>query len=103
MAKAFIAVLMLFAIYGSATYWFGQGAGDELPPLKTVEIARGDIEYSIDATGTVEPEEVVDVGAQVAGKVESLGTDPRHPERAIDYGSPVEVGTVLARIDDSIY
>jgi HlyD family secretion protein len=103
MAKAFVAVLMLFAVYGSATYWFGRGATGELPPLKTAEITRGDIEYTIDATGTVEPEEVVDVGAQVAGKVAGLGTDPRHPERTIDYGSPVEVGTVLARIDDSLY
>ena len=67
------------------------------------EVERGDLEFTIDATGTVEPEEVVDVGAQVAGKIESLGTDPRHPTRTIDYGSPVEVGTVLARIDDSLY
>ena len=88
---------------GRPTYWFGGDGGDKLPPLRTAEVVRGDLEYTIDATGTVEPEEVVDVGAQVAGKIESLGTDPRHPERTIDYGSPVEVGTVLARIDDSLY
>jgi HlyD family secretion protein len=103
MTKVFIALLMLVAVSGSATYWFGRDADDQLPPLRTADVVRGDLEYTIDATGTVEPEEVVDVGAQVAGKIESLGTDPRHPERTIDYGSPVQVGTVLARIDDSLY
>jgi len=103
MTKAILGLLMLIALSGSATYWFGRDSGTDLPPLRTAEIVRGDLEFAIDATGTVEPEEVVDVGAQVAGKVASLGTDPRHPERTIDYGSPVEVGTVLARIDDSLY
>jgi len=103
MTKAILGLLMLIALSGSATYWFGRDGGTHLPALRTAEVVRGDLEFTIDATGTVEPEEVVDVGAQVAGKVASLGTDPRHPERTIDYGSPVEVGTVLARIDDSLY
>ncbi len=103
MTKAVFGLLMLIAVSGSATYWFGRDGGTQLPPLRTAEVVRGDLEYTIDATGTVEPEEVVDVGAQVAGKIEGLGIDPRHPERTIDYGSPVEVGTVLARIDDSLY
>ena len=36
-------------------------------------------------------------------KIQSLGVDPRDAKRTIDYGSPVNVGTVLARIDDSLY
>ena len=57
----------------------------------------------ITATGTVEPEEIVDVGAQVTGMITSLGADPDSPGKTIDFGSRVEVGTVLARIDDAIY
>ncbi len=103
MTKAALVVLVIFAVTGSAAVWYQRDTGTHLPPLRTAEVARGDLEFAIDATGTVEPEEVVDVGAQVAGRIESLGTDPRDPTRTIDYGSPVEVGTVLARINDSLY
>jgi len=40
---------------------------------------------SISASGTIEPEEVVDVGAQVAGLIKSFGTDVQG--KTIDYGS----------------
>ena len=95
--------MFIVAVADRRLFGIGRDTDTQLPPLRTAEVVRGDLEFTIDATGTVEPEEVVDVGAQVAGKIESLGTDPRHPERTIDYGSPVEVGTVLARIDDSLY
>jgi HlyD family secretion protein len=49
----------------------------------------------------VEPEEVVDVGAQVAGKIVAFGQDRNG--KSVDYGSEVETGTVLAMIDDALY
>jgi HlyD family secretion protein len=70
-------------------------------PLQTVPVKRGDLVSVIGATGTVEPEEVVDIGAQVAGVIESFGKDA--DGKPVDYGSPVEEGTVLAHIDDSLY
>ena len=70
---------------------------------RTVIIQRGDVQSSISATGTIEPEEVVDIGAQVAGRIQTLGLDPEKASKSIDYGSSVDVGTILARIDDSIY
>jgi len=48
----------------------------------------------ITAVGTVEPERVVDVGAQVTGLIMEL---------KVDYGSNVESDTVLAKIDDTFY
>lgn len=82
-------------------YLRGQQAEESTATFKTAKVERGDLVVSISATGTVEPEEVVDVGAQVAGQIVSFGTDSAG--RAIDYGSQVEAGTVLARIDDSLY
>ena len=64
---------------------------------------------TISAAGTINPEAVVDVGAQISGKIISLGDDPRgktdpsYKGKTIDCGTPVEEGAVLARIDDAIY
>src|SRR5205823_5954069 len=51
--------------------------------------------------GTIEPVEVIGVGAQVAGLIRSFGKDK--DGNPIDYGSIVEEGTILARNDDSVY
>jgi HlyD family secretion protein len=69
--------------------------------FRTVPVKRGDLMATISATGTVEPEEVIDVGAQVAGKIVTFGKDKTG--KPVDYGSVVEKGMVLARIDDSLY
>ncbi|MCL4502993.1 MAG: hypothetical protein M1438_14255, partial [Deltaproteobacteria bacterium] len=54
----------------------------------TVPVKRGDLLASISATGTVEPEEVIDIGAQVAGRIVAFGKD-KHGKQ-VDYGSVVE-------------
>ena len=67
----------------------------------TAALKRGDLVATISATGTVEPEQVVDVGAQVTGIVRAFGRDAN--DNQVDYGSVVKEGTVLARIDDTLY
>jgi len=69
--------------------------------FSTASVTRGDLTAAISATGTVEPEDVIDVGAQVAGRIVFFGKDKNGKE--IDYGSEVEDGTVLAQIDDALY
>jgi HlyD family secretion protein len=102
MKKVLVLVVFLALVGGTGVaYW--RWAAEPAVSFRTAPIKHGDLLVTISATGTVEPEEVVDVGAQVAGKIESFGKDPRGDGRPIDYGSPVEEGTVLARIDDSLY
>ena len=78
-------------------------------PRRTAPITRGELRLTVRATGTVEPEKVVDVNAQVSGIVKSFGpdprgaTDPKFKDKTVDYNTPVEEGTVLAQIDDSAY
>lgn len=67
----------------------------------TAKVRRGDLKAVISATGTVEPEEVIDVGAQVGGKIVAFGRDKNG--QPVDYGSMVEAGTVLAQIEDALY
>jgi HlyD family secretion protein len=69
--------------------------------FKTATVKRGDVAATITASGTIEPVEVVDIGAQVAGIIKSFGTDING--NTIDYGSTVEKDAVLAKIDDSVY
>ena len=59
---------------------------------------RADVVSTIAASGTIEPEELVDVGSQVSGQIVAFGVDETGAEA--DYCSPVTNGTVLARIDD---
>ncbi len=68
--------------------------------FRTTKVIRGDLVTTIESTGTIEPEKVVDVGAQVSGQIISFGTDANG--KMIDYGSEVEEGMVLAKIDDAI-
>ena len=69
--------------------------------FKSEKIARGDLRSTISASGTIEPEELINVGAQVNGKIMSFGTDA--DGKIIDYGSRITSGMVLARIDDVLY
>jgi HlyD family secretion protein len=93
---AVVAVVAALALLGYLLRGSGTSAG-----FKTVQVKRGDLQATISATGTVEPEEVVDIGAQVAGKIVTFGKDK--DGKAVDYGSVVEAGMVLAKIDDALY
>src|SRR5437660_11989995 len=101
--KKMIIILVVLAVLGSAGGWLYYNADSRSPGFRTVQVERGELLATINATGTIEPEEVIDVGAQVAGQILSFGKDPRGNGKIIDYGSPVEKDTVLARIDESLY
>jgi HlyD family secretion protein len=81
--------------------WWVQARNNPKSSFRVAAVKRGDLMATITATGTIEPVEVVDVGAQVAGQIISFGKDK--DGKTIDYGSTVEEGTVLAQIDDSVY
>ena len=66
----------------------------------TTHVVRGDFVNKVQATGTLEPQELVDVGAQVTGEIKEFGTDLRG--KRVDYGSEVKAGQLLARIDDTL-
>lgn len=69
---------------------------------RVVAVQRKTISATISATGTLEPAEIIDVGAQVAGRVIEFGIDP-DTGRNLDFGSRVTKGMILARIDPSLY
>jgi HlyD family secretion protein len=99
LSKTLTCVTVLIAVIAIVLYI--HKSNDKTISYRTVPITRGDLTTTIQATGTVEPEGFVDVGAQVAGKIDSFGKDK--DGNTVDYGSVVEEGTILAVIDDSLY
>ena len=92
--------MLVILVLGGAGFVMQNRTTESAVVLRWAAIQRGDLVVTISATGTVEPEEVIDVGAQVAGQIMSFGTDV--DGKSVDYGSVIEVNTVLANIDASL-
>ena len=101
--KKILGLIIILLLGGGAAVAYWQRSSEPATVFRTAPVKRGDLMVTVSATGTVEPEEVVDVGAQVAGKIEYFGQDPHGGGKPIDYGSEVDEGTILAKIDDSLY
>ena len=87
-AKIIVAVVCLVAIAVTAWYFFKPQ--QQQPQYITSEVARGDIEDSVLATGVLEATKMVSVGAQVSGQVKKM---------YVKLGDPVKQGQLIAQID----
>src|SRR5688500_12282851 len=92
----FLLVVLGVVAVGGAWLMARKNGGDTT--FRTAAITRGEVISTIGATGVVQPEEVVDVGAQVAGQVEAFGKDVNGQQ--VDHGSRVAKDALLAQIDD---
>src|SRR5262249_14614077 len=101
MRRIGLAVLALLLVAGAFGIWYLRAANRPSVSFRTEPVIRGELVATISATGTLEPDEVIAVGAQVAGQIKEFGTGL--DGKPIDYGSAVDAGTVLARIDDSLF
>ena len=99
------AIVFLVVMGGSAalTIRYARDRMSALPELRTVKMQRRDLRITVRATGTVEPEEIVEVGATVSGKVVDFGIDVDYPNKPVDVGSRVSRDCVLLQIDRQIY
>jgi HlyD family secretion protein len=68
---------------------FKNGKNGELK-YRTETIGRGDIEALVVTSGTLNPIETIDIGAQVSGRIEKL---------LADFNSPVKKGEIVAELD----
>ena len=101
--KSLVVVLILGGIATACVMWYLKRNAAAVITYKTAPIQRGELLATISATGTLEPEEVVDVGAQVAGRIVNFGPDPAKATKTIDYNTEVNEGDVLAEIDSVLY
>ncbi|MFT3930902.1 MAG: efflux RND transporter periplasmic adaptor subunit [Spongiibacteraceae bacterium] len=88
-----------FSIIGlAAVGYFGWRkwvpAHDSIDQYQIASVQRGDVEDLVTATGTLQPREYVDIGAQVSGQLKKIH---------VEIGSVVSAGTLLAEIDPTVY
>ena len=82
-------------------YYAGRAPTNSATAYRVAPVHRGDVAPTISATGTLEAEDFINVGAQVAGLIVSFGKDIHGKQ--IDYNSVVEKDMVLACIDPVPY
>ncbi|MDR0634613.1 MAG: efflux RND transporter periplasmic adaptor subunit [Azoarcus sp.] len=73
---------------------FLPGSGNPAATYQFTAVERGDIEDVVTATGTLQPRDYVDVGAQVSGQLQKIH---------VKVGSEVQAGDLLAEIDPTVY
>ncbi|MEN6407159.1 MAG: efflux RND transporter periplasmic adaptor subunit [Thermoguttaceae bacterium] len=104
--RTMLAALVVVGLAAGGVYYYvTRLSTDGGTDFRKETIRRGDLLSTITASGTLEPEEVIDIGAQVVGRIRRLGLDPDDPKqnKTVDYGSTVREGMVLAVIDDATY
>jgi len=89
--RAFVAVGAALALSVLAWRLVAGGSEDETR-YKTSTATRGPLVVTVNATGTLQPTNQVDVGSELSGILESV---------AVDYNDRVTKGQVLARLDTS--
>jgi HlyD family secretion protein len=102
--KKIVALLIVSAILaGAAVFYQYYWHSEPTTVFRTVTVKKGEITAVVSAGGTLEPQEVVDVGSQVTGPILERGRDPKDPTKQIDYDSEVEAGSLLAKVDTAVY
>jgi HlyD family secretion protein len=78
-----IALILAFMV-------FQPGSGTPEVRFRTAPVTRGDLTVNVTATGTIEPLNQVDVGAEISGLIESVN---------VDFNDRVSLGQILATMD----
>jgi HlyD family secretion protein len=91
-AGFWLGLIVLLAAAGAAYYWW---AGMRAKPqYVTAGVTMGDIERSVNVTGSINPRVTVQVGSYVSGTIKSL---------SCDYNTEVKAGQICAKIDPSTF
>lgn len=88
--KFWAAVALLLILIAAWIWWATRPAP---PQYLTTPVTRGDLENSVLASGVLQPEKQVTVGAQVSGQVTKI---------AVKLGDRVKKGQLVAEIDPTL-
>ena len=90
-----IVIAVVILISGGLLLWSQRAKAtkeeaNSTPEIKTATVERGNIEVTIDATGTIEPLNIVEVSSKASGKILEI---------TVEEGDYVEQDSVIARIE----
>lgn len=85
--KKWFLLIALVVLGGGGAWYYFKISGVEKQTYKEVKVRRGNLEQSILATGTVQPENRVEIKAPIAGRVETV---------LVQEGAKVRKGQILA-------
>ncbi|AIY41757.1 Macrolide-specific efflux protein MacA [Collimonas arenae] len=91
-AAFWLGLVLLVAVAGAAYYWWASMRAK--PQYVTAGVTMGDIERSVNVTGSINPRVTVQVGSYVSGTIKSL---------SCDYNTEVKAGQICAKIDPSTF
>jgi HlyD family secretion protein len=86
--KVLLVAVIALGLAGGVSYYLGYKDG--APIYVTAGVSRGPLTVTVSATGTLQPDNQVDVGAEISGRVDQV---------LVDYNSRVAKGQVLAVIN----
>ena len=89
--RRIMAVILVLIVISGGLFWYYSKGADEIQ-YKTARAERSDLRSVIQATGTLDAVETVDVGTQISGTVKEI---------YIDYNSVVKEGQLIAEIDSA--
>lgn len=92
--KWLLITLVAAGIGISSAAYFGTSGSAAAPEYLTAPVTRGDVVDTVEATGTLEALETVEVGSQVSGSIKSLHAD---------FNSSVKAGQVIAQLEPSLF
>lgn len=91
--RSWLWIVIIVVVAGAAAAWWFWPEDDGQQRLNTSKVEVRDIEVVVTATGSLQPLDFVDVGAQVSGQLEQLH---------VEVGDFVEAGDLLAEIDATV-
>ena len=89
--RRIMAVILVLIVISGGLFWYYSKGADEIQ-YKTARAERSDLRSVIQATGTLDAVETVDVGTQISGTVKEI---------YIDFNSVVKQGQLIAEIDSA--
>ena len=82
------------ALAGAAAYMYWPARSTAPAGYETIAVDRGPIEHVVNATGTVNPVTIVQIGTYVSGPIQAID---------VGFNSPVKKGQRVAKIDPATF
>jgi len=92
--RILLSTLLVAAVTVSAAAYYRTSTAATVPQYALATVTRGDVVDAIEATGTLQTVETVEVSTQVSGTIKSLHAD---------FNSRVTAGQIIARLEPSLF